>query len=129
MHTLIAGANIDGSSQDHLQSVSECGVEIGLTTTICCLVIAPLCIAVGVVVSCLITRKKLAIHKRPLPEPPVHASNSMNRTVVEMEVITPNPPNAVYEYIPTSGYNKEKIGTIKNEAYGHCEMAAPKPMP
>ena len=129
MHTLTAVPNTDGSSKDSLQSVSECAAEIGLTTAICCVVIAPLCIAVGVVASCLITRKKLAIHKRPLPEPPVHVSNPTHGTAVEMEVVTPNPHDAaVYEYIP-SGHNKENIGTIKNEAYGHCKRTVPKPAP
>lgn len=89
------------NSSENPQPLNNCGLGISIAVALCCLVIAPLSAAVGAVSACLIVRKQKRQKQRPLPEPP--------RSTEEV----PDTCNLVYDYV-----SHEKIGTVRNKAYG-----------
>ena len=88
------------SSKDSL-TLNSCGLGIGITAVLCCLVIGPLSGAVGAVSVCIIVRRQVRRKRRPLPEPPRPTEEA------------PGTHNLVYDYVSDA-----KIGTLRNQAYG-----------
>lgn len=84
-----------------LPTLNSCGLGISITAVLSCLIIAPLSAVVGAVSACVIVCRQLRQKRQPLPEPP--------RTTEEV----PETSNLVYDYVAD-----ERIGTLRNQAYG-----------